>query len=257
VSTGVLRIMLPIEKALTTLAMPCGLLWLGMMALLCLAWRAKRRKLAVGLLLLVAGYTSAGNAWFGTALLSWLEKDYRAISPLAEGPFDAVIILGGGTDETPAGAPQLHTSGDRVMVGAQLYLSGRTQYVVCTGARIQNLSRNRRDASENTAILLRGLGVPEGHIIRARGRNTSEEIRAIREVLSQRKWRRVGLVTSAWHMARAMRLAGKAELDLQPLPADFRGTPPPWSLVYVVPNGGSFRDTSTACKEILARLIGR
>jgi len=52
------------------------------------------------------------------------------------------------------------------------------------------------------------------------------------------EWKRLGLVTSAWHMRRAMRLAEKNNLSLEPLPADFRGTAIRWNLwSLIIPNG--------------------
>jgi uncharacterized SAM-binding protein YcdF (DUF218 family) len=83
-----------------------------------------------------------------------------------------------------------------------------------------------------------------------------EEIQSIKRLIVERRWRRVGLVTSAWHMARAMPLARDAQLDLQPLPADFR-TPQTWSPIWIIPGEGSFQDTGLACKEMLARVVGR
>jgi uncharacterized SAM-binding protein YcdF (DUF218 family) len=178
------------------------------------------------------------------------------MSPRA-GPSDAVVVLGGGADETPVGAPKLGPAGDRLMLGARLLLTGRTNCLVCAGTPIEGLSRHRRDQGENSAILLKDLGVPDERVIRAFGRNTSEEIRSIKALIGERRWRRVGLVTSAWHMARAMRLARDAQLELQPLPADFRGTLEPWSIIGIIPGGGSFQDGGLACMEILARVVGR
>jgi uncharacterized SAM-binding protein YcdF (DUF218 family) len=118
-------------------------------------------------------------------------------------------------------------------------------------------SQHRRDCGENSALLLKDLGVPHERVVRAFGRNTSEEIQSVKRLIGERGWRRVGLVTSAWNMARAMPLARGAQLELQPLPADFRGTAQTRSPIWIIPGEGSFQDTGLACKELLARMLGR
>ncbi|MHB8902668.1 MAG: YdcF family protein, partial [Thermoguttaceae bacterium] len=69
--------------------------------------------------------------------------------------------------------------------------------------------------------------------------------------------KRLGLVTSAWHMKRALRLARVNGLSLQPLPADFRGTAIEWAPRDFNPTGSGFLKSELACKEILAGLVGR
>lgn len=82
---------------------------------------------------------------------------------------------------------------------------------------------------------------------------------AIRRLVDEHpEWKRLGLVTSAWHMHRAMRLAGNHGIPLEPLPADFRGSDVQWNTwSLIVPSGSGFFNCQTACKEILAGLVGK
>src|SRR5690606_1181865 len=113
--------------------------------------------------------------------------------------------------------------------------------------------------AEETTEIWRQWAVPDDRILQIHGTNTREEMAAIRQLADEHPdWKRLGLVTSAWHMARAMRLAEKHGLSLEPLPANFRGTPinwKPWSLI--VPSGDGFQCSQHACKEILARTAGQ
>lgn len=248
-----------IEKTLTCLAMPCGLIWLGLIALTFLAWKRKQRAIFVSLSALLVFYTLAGNEEITKLLFVWLERDYAKIKPLEQGPYDAVFVLGGGIDVAANGEAQLSLSGDRAGLGARLYHSGRTERLVALGMTVSGPQNAPRDLGEEESRIWQQWAIPGDGIFRLSGRNTREEMAAIRQFAEERpEWERLGLVTSAWHMRRAMRLAKNNGLSLEPLPADFRGNAPqwnPWSLI--IPSDAGFRNSQLACKEILAGLMGK
>ncbi len=248
-----------IEKTLTHLAMPCGLIWLALIGLTVLAWRRRQRALFVSLAVLLPVYTVAGNGELSKVLNAWLERDYRGIKPLQQGPYDAVLVLGGGLGVAANGEPQLEVSGDRVALGACLYHAGRAQLLVTSGLELPGPHGEPRDLAEETAAMWRQLGIPENRILQIHGRNTREEMIALRQLVDEHpEWKRLGLVTSAWHLPRALRLAKEHDLNLEPLPADFRGTAidwHPWRLL--IPSGYGFERNQAACKEFLARLTGQ
>lgn len=248
-----------VEKTLTCLAMPCGLMWLGLVALTLLAWRRKQRALLVWLSVLLAIYTLAGNNELNKLLMRRLERDYARIRPLEQGPYDAVFVLGGGVGITIDGDPQLESAGDRAALGARLYHTGRTQRLVASGTMVPGPRNELRDLAEATAAIWREWAVPEEHILQFRGTNTREEMSAIRRLADEHpEWKRLGLVTSAWHLPRAMRLAEKQGLAMEPLPANFRGTAVDWSpWLLIIPNADGFLNGQLACKEVLARLVGQ
>lgn len=237
-----------IEKTLTCLAMPCGLIWMGLIVLSWLAWRRKQRAMLVSLLLVF--YTLAGNQAVSKVLIARLERDFIEIEPLEQGPYDAVVILGGGTRTAINGQSQLSAAGDRVALGARLYHAGRTQRLIATG---------RHGSACEASEIWRQWAVREEDIVLLSGRNTREEMAAVRRMVEEHpEWNRFGLVTSAWHMRRAMRLAGKNDLSLDPLPADFLGNRVRWEpCLLIIPNGTGFLHNQLACKEILACITGR
>lgn len=248
---------LMLQHGLTRLVMPCGLIWIGIGLCAAVAWRAKQRWLARSLMLLLVVYTLAGNLWVSTAINYYLERPYRdrTIDPAAR--YDAVIVLGGSTDDAPNGRPYLNSSGDRVMLAARLYHRGQTEYVVCTGARANKKPDGRRDPAESAALILVDVGVDGDRIVRMGGRFTKEEMTEIKRLVNTRGWKRVGLITSAWHMRRAMRLAKRVGLEVTPLAADFHSRFPPWDPFDVIPRSDALRATDLACRELLAGLVGR
>jgi uncharacterized SAM-binding protein YcdF (DUF218 family) len=102
------------------------------------------------------------------------------------------------------------------------------------------------------------LGVPDEAIVPISGpHTTSQEVVRIKAEAAERGWRRIGLVTSAWHMRRALRLCRVAGLEVTPIPCDFRGDIPPWSLVWLVPRDRGFVKVQFACWEYVGALVGR
>ena len=246
-----------VEKLLTALVVPAGALWAATFALVWwLLLRRQRRQATVALLLFCA-FTVAGNVWIGQAMLAWLEEGHAPLAPSAR--FDAVLVLGGGSDITPWYAPQLGTAGDRLRVGAELFTGGNTPLLVTSGSSIAELDQEEeRDLAHETAELWQQMGVPRSAIVQLPGpRNTSEEIAALTALVHDRGWRRVGLVTSASHLRRAMRLADRNGLHVTPIPADARGMLQSASVVGLIPSGPGFYSIQVASKEIVAGLVGR
>jgi uncharacterized SAM-binding protein YcdF (DUF218 family) len=246
-----------VEKLLTALVLPAGALWAAAFGLGWWLVLRQRRRQAAAALLAWGAFSLAGNVWVGQAMLAWLEAGFQPAPPGAR--FDAVLVLGGGTDLTPWRAPQLGTAGDRLRVGAELFASGRTEVLVTSGSSIAELGQKQeRDLAHETAALWEQMGVPRGAIVEVPGpKNTSQEVAALGALVRARGWRRVGLVTSASHLRRAMRLAGRHGLRATPIPADVRGEIQPASMVGLVPSGQGFHAVHVASREIAAALVGR
>jgi uncharacterized SAM-binding protein YcdF (DUF218 family) len=243
-----------LQKTIGLLLMPGGLL---ACALALISWQARTvPKLRWLCLATLCSYTIAANTHFSRALNEWLAAEYRGTDPLASGPFDAVFVLGGGTDLTPDGRPQLGRAGDRLALGAALYHQGATKTLVCSGGGIEGLTR-KRDLTEETLVLWQGMGVPPEAVVRIpEPRNTREEVAAYATLIRSRGWKRVGLVTSARHMRRAMGQCRRSGIDMQPLPADIHGSRVPLSLPLLVPKADAFLETKSALWEIVGALAG-
>ncbi len=246
-----------IEKLVTALVLPAGVLWAATFALVWWLLLRQRRRHAALALVAWCALTLAGNVWTGQAMLAWLESGYLPVP--SEARFDAVLVLGGGTDITPWGAPQLTTAGDRLRVGAALFAGGQTPVLVGSGSSIAGLAQgDERDLAREAAALWQEMGVPETAIVQLQGpKNTSQEMAALGRLVRDRGWKRIGLVTSASHLRRAMRLARRHGLDPTPIPADARGKVQPASAVGLVPSGPGFFSVQVASKELIAALIGR
>ena len=118
--------------------------------------------------------------------------------------------------------PQLNQAGDRLLLAAQMYHAGKVRSLICTGQSIRELNPDGVDPAEQSRRIFERLAIPRDAIRLSGGRNTAEEFRRLAEVLPPDQ--RVCVLTSAWHMPRALRLAKANGLSPVAAPADFRGT---------------------------------
>lgn len=257
-----------VEKMLTDLALPMGVVWFAL--LLTIGWLWWRRRLFESLpvvfiwllLTVAANHTTAG------LLSESLEAPYLGIDPLAEGHFDVICLLGGGAKVNRQGRATLGNSGSRLIVAAELFRAGRAPRILCTGEDLQS-APNLPTVAQTSKQVLMSLGTPPDGIITGGGYNTKTEMQAIAALAEERNWQRLGLVTSAWHLPRAMRLGLAAGIEndgreLIPLPADFRTEQErdlPWIVdvkrFSLVPSAGALGLTHASIKEYLASLVGR
>ena len=253
-----------VEKMLTELALPLGFIWFALLMLsLALLIRGGRAFVAA---MIIAGcglLSLVGNFVVADALIRSLEQPYFAIDPLSEPSFDAIVVLGGGASIDVKGEPVLSFAGDRVVLGARLFKAGQAPVIVCSGNDLQP-APNLPTTAATTSTVLKQLGVPEDALVTIGGDTTKSELTSLKHAIDERGWRRVGIVTSAWHMSRVQRLAKNAGVEFVPLPADFKSSAeadlPLLDKVRrfsLVPSASAVLQTHTAAKEYLAKIAGR
>jgi len=221
------------RRLFAQLLMPAGLIWLLLIASTVWAMLHARFAQTWWCLAVLATYSLAGNDLVGSKALASLEARVPLIDVLTEPPFEAVFVLGGGVVHRPDAMPELGPSGDRLFVAASLYLQGRTKLLVLSG-----------DFAADESHMLQRLGVPErATIVISEPQDTGAEIIAYKGLVDARGWKHAGLVSSAWHLPRALRLCARTGLYLEPLPADWRGGRPDITASAVVPQALGFTKT--------------
>ena len=106
------------------------------------------------------------------------------------------------------------------MLAARLHQLGKAKRLLTSGDPIPELGMDASTANA-TARLWQDLGIPASDIVIGRGASTGEELLNVKRYMTESGARRVGLLTSAWHMRRALRHAEKNGLSVVPVPADF------------------------------------
>lgn len=243
------------EKVLARLIMPAGLFWLSLAALAYV--EARRRSFGRAALLGVAfvAFATLGSVPVGGRLVRSLEARIPAADP--EARYEAIFVLGGGTGLSPGRRPQLGAAGDRLRLAARLWHEGRARTLVASGFSPPPYGLGKLSA--HTVELWGQMGVPvEATCQLDFPKNTREEIAAYVELAKQEGWTRMGLISSAWHLPRAMALAGRAGLNVTPIPADHLSGPAgELHALWLIPQRAGFSLVDIFAWETLGRWLGR
>lgn len=223
------------------------------------AWLLAVKRRRAGLVLAAAGVLLPVLLSVGPVcdlFLRPLERGYPPFPPDAPA-VDAVVVLGGGViagapDE--GGASRLsNESQARLAYG--LFLHKRTSApLVVSGGRVWRSSSADPEATVAVRFLVR-LGVPQSLVTaEERSRNTWENAREVARILGQRRMARVALVTSAYHMPRAMLAFSKAGVACVPAPTDYKSSGGSLTVGDVLPSFEALATSFRALREYLGLL---
>ncbi len=181
------------------------LLWVLLAA--ALGWLGWRRTCVVGLVLALLGFFAIGCGPVPRVLLARLQAPYAVPPPLLWAPSNAIVLLTGGAVRAPhAPVEPGRTAYGRIVQTAVLYHDCRSARVRCTVlVSGGDAGRVGRPLSDVYARTLGQLGVPEGDMVLERRsmdtwQNAVYAAPLLRQIGAQRVW----LVTSGFHMRRAM-----------------------------------------------------
>lgn len=209
-----------LNKSVWFILNPAMLPLLAGVAGLLVSWRGKGRLRRFGAWLAVC---SLAFLWFFATpacvcLLGLpLERPYLATQrPDALPAADAIVILGGGIGKCDGlEYPDMADGADRVWHAARLYKEGKAQKIVVSGSN---------DLAAAVPLLV-DLGVPrEAVLVDNESRNTYENSRFTERLLKAagNESPKVLLVTSAWHMPRALGNFSRTSLTVTPAATDFK-----------------------------------
>ena len=250
--------MILLSKLMSLITQP--LAWVALLLLLTMLGFSGRRRWAgptgwsALVLLLALGWEPLPDQ-----LLRTLESRYPAV---AEGTdlsaYAGVVLLGGALE--PAYVWQghdqaaLNDAAERMTAALPLMKFSHLK-LLFTGGEGELLGSGLTEA-ERARRFFQAMGLPEGRLLlESRSRNTYENAvmsAAIPDVDHRQPWL---LLTSAWHMPRAMAVFEKAGWNVRAYPVDFRsGQATPWTR-YSLANG--VRKWQTALHELLGLLYYR
>lgn len=171
-------------------------------------------------------YFSAAFLWifllayspFSNQIIQPLERQYKAYLDI-DPKIEYVLVLGHGhfTDESISGVSQLvPTALTRLSEGIRIYRQLDNAKIIVSGYAGDDEKTPHALISKEVAI---SLGVKEENILTQElAKDTKEEAIFVKEVVGDKKFI---LVTSAYHMPRAMKIFENESLNPIPAPTDF------------------------------------
>lgn len=208
---------------------PVAWCWFSLLLLgLCLVWWRKRG-LGIAILSLMLAWCAAELFRVPARLLASLEAPYLGkdvesweADTLAE-EVDAVVMLGGLlTPSAEFSGAHYANSVDRLITAVTVALRTGKPLVLGGGVASQRVELREPDYEKRW---LQAWGLDE-LVVEDLGsvRNTYDEIVNARAMASERGWKKVALVTSAWHMRRAAKVCERQDFPIAVVAADFQGT---------------------------------
>lgn len=237
-----------LSKLLAFLLRPIN--WIFFLLIGSLFFGKKRKKL---LWINLVVFFIFSNAFLFNLAVRWWEMDTPAI---LENPdtYDVAILLGGYSDLNLTSAREMHHlsgSGNRFHLAMQLYKSGKFKKWLLSGGSGRLWDSEKQEAVMVQDLLIR-LGVDKQDIIiEPLSRNTYENAVFSRQKLEEHHPNgRYLLVTSAWHMPRALACFKAQDIQVTPFCTDYKGKkvefrPEP----LLLPDAGTLHDWDFLIKE--------
>lgn len=184
--------------------------------------RAGRRLLAIGLLALIV----CGLSPISSLIIRPLENRFPRPDLASGPPVTGVIILGGGEDARavpPREVAGLNEAAERYTEAAVLARQLPQARIVFSGGGETIVGPQGAPEAVTAERLLSALGVPRGRItLEDRSRDTYENAVFTKRLLNPKPGERWLLITSAWHMPRAIGCFRKAGFAVEAWPVDYR-----------------------------------
>ena len=196
-----------------------AILWLLLVAIVFFFLR-HRNLLGASLFLMVTIIVIAGSP-LSTGFYRRHEQQYLPVQVARLPRVDAIVLLGGdvGLPLIPRLDSEFH--GSRALHTLRLYRAGKARMIVVSGGNV--FPQNELQAeSFYTASLLEEWGVPpDAILIEGNSRNTYENAKETKKLMNSRQFDKILLVTSAFHMPRALATFKMAGIDAIPSPSSY------------------------------------
>jgi uncharacterized SAM-binding protein YcdF (DUF218 family) len=214
-----------VSKIAWFFATPSNLLLSIILLSLVLALAGRLRKFGVGLALVTTVMTiTLGLLPVATYLMVPLEERFPPFSDDGK-PVDGIILLGGAVNPSDTVARRLisaNEAAERILDTIQLAHRYPQARILISGGSATILGEGVHEAPI-IADYFKSIGIdPARIIVEDRSRTTSENALYSRELLKPKQGERWLLVTSAWHMPRAIGVFEQAGFSVTAYPVDFR-----------------------------------
>jgi uncharacterized SAM-binding protein YcdF (DUF218 family) len=215
--------------------------------------RKKQRKVAVLSLVLGLLLYLLSNDIVSGILISPLEYTY---TPPSELDGDVIIVLGGGgIDKSPNLGFEGHMSSNasnRLITVNSLYQKTGLP-IIFSGGLLYDLNDTEANIG---SMILTSFGIPRDKILlEDKSQNTAQNAEYTARILNEKNFSRPILVTSAYHIPRAVREFAKNNVTVTPFPAGYKTSRErKVNILTLSPSSGNLDKSAIALKEYLGIL---
>lgn len=177
---------------------------------------------------------------FGTDVVWWSAEPLKVTAPPVAA--DAIVVFAGGVGESgrAGGGAQ-----ERLKQAVDLYRGGYAPRLIVSSGYVYSF---------HEAEVMRALAVDQGIpasviVLEERASNTFENVKFVSAILHEHRWSRILLVSSPYHMRRALLVWRKQAPDIEVVP-----TPAPVSEFYLHDRGANLDQLRAIVQEYVAIL---
>ncbi|MBN1608429.1 MAG: YdcF family protein [Polyangiaceae bacterium] len=191
------------------------------------------------------------------ALLTHLEQQARR-SVRRDVTYDAILLLGGPVNHGSTAshdAASYNENVERLLVSYDLLRAGRAKNVIVSGGYAW--SGDRVNEARVLGRQLEDWGIAHDRVVlEPRARNTHENAVESKRLVKQRGYRTLLLVTSAYHMPRALDCFRAVGVDVDALPVDFRASDSEGARDWL-PRASHLETSESVLREMFGRWVYR
>jgi uncharacterized SAM-binding protein YcdF (DUF218 family) len=216
------------SKLLTFLINPLFWLMTGLLWALVTRHAQVRRQLLRGI---VAAVWFFGNPWIANEVLLRWETPPTPFADVPLGKYETAIVLMGMTQDSKSPKDRVYfmRGADRLLYAIRLYQEKKVKKIIISGAYIDKLSTVSSKGANNVVNICRMAGIPDEDVFTDEiSLNTYENALYTARLLQENNLNpaKCIIVTSAFHMPRAIRCFRKQGIEALPFAADFYSEDP-------------------------------
>lgn len=196
----------------------------------------------------------AATPLVGSSLWRFLERDFQHITLDEVVRADAIVVLSGALSFSNSKGRLIQEWGDpdRFFGGMDLFKANKARYLVFTGGKLPWSIYPPEGLIFRERAINSGVN-PTSIIVTRDVANTAQEAKAVGQIATELGFQSIILVTSSYHMHRALGLFEKEVAEVFPYPVDFFPTGHGLTAFELIPSASSFSHTSYALRELLGR----
>ena len=176
--------------------------------------------------------------------------------PLKNQTYSCVIVLGGFSGVDASGEGVFNLSSDRFIQALKLVTTGKATHILVSGGNGNLLAGGFRE-SDWVKTQLELLKVPDSCIVvENRSRNTLENAAFSKSILAQKHLQPPYLlVTSAFHMRRALGIFKRQKIEVVPYPCNYLAGNGEFTITDLIPDAGPLNAWNFYIKEVAGSIV--